>query len=332
MKEKVFRFFIAAFILAALLSGCGSDTGKQEEVESSKKTQETAENKKSKKSKKEEKSKKSKKEEKSKKSEKPKNTEETKERQEQDPGASVIPPYEIKQTFYEEMHADDGVLIWRDELFQPVFSGGSKAAKKMNAVFEKDIPDTLSLDDPSLILDMYYTGQGSVYEETNNGRVGGFRIEWKESFRHQNYISFVSYEEYDGLGTHGTLQRSGYTFDCASGDLLKLSDVLSLHSDQLTERIYQEYIAYHAALGDGFDMLAQGIYEGGYDEYWADSVRKQCGEDAVFWLADDGLHIYFHQYTFFYAIGESELVIPYERSDLLRPEFASSPSSSSPAP
>jgi hypothetical protein len=115
---------------------------------------------------------------------------------------------------------------------------------------------------------------------------------------------------------HGSFRSYGKTFNLETGKVLKVTDVLSIPNDLLADTLYREYIAYHAELGDGIDIIAQ---EGSY----INSVKEQCGEDAVFWLDNDGLHIFFHEYTFYYALGSSELVIPYTRNDLFRTPFRS---------
>ncbi|MDR1210338.1 MAG: tetratricopeptide repeat protein [Clostridiales bacterium] len=243
----------------------------------------------------------------------------------------IVPEYDIEQTYYDELRADDGVLIWRDESSQPVFAGDGARIRKMNAVFASEIPAGSTNGDSDWLLESYYSREGYTYEEANDGRVGGSAVTWEESWRKNQYISFVGSSEWDGLGPHGGFEYLGHTFDCETGESLSISDVLSVGADNLADTLYQEYLSYHAALGDGYDIFAQGydgqLYSGSYNKYFVESVKEQCGENAVFWLAEDGVHIYFEQYTFYYAAGSSELVIPYFRFDLVRAPFASSPNS-----
>ncbi|MDR0814110.1 MAG: tetratricopeptide repeat protein [Oscillospiraceae bacterium] len=245
--------------------------------------------------------------------------------------ALIIPDYAIEQTYYNELRADDGVLLWRDELYQPVFAGSSERIRNMNAVFEGEIPTESTVGDSDELLASYYSREGYTYEEANYGRVGGLVTTWEECYRKNQYLSFIAEEDWDGLGPHPGFDLDGRTFDCETGAVLKLTDILSVSPDTLTDTLYQEYIAYHAALGDGLDILAQGyfgqLYNDSYYKYYVESVKEQCSEDSVFWLADDGIHIYFNQYTFDYATGSSELVIPYERFDLVRAPFAAAPNS-----
>jgi hypothetical protein len=172
----------------------------------------------------------------------------------------------------------------------------------MNAVFASEIPTKSTADDPDGLLKSYYSRSGYTYEDANIGRVGGLAVTGEESCRKGRYISFIGSSEWDGLGAHGGHDYAGHTFDCETGELLNISDILSIGADNLVYTLYREYISYHAALNDGYDVLAQGyseqLHSGDYNGYFVDSVKEQCGGNAVFWLADDGIHIYFRQYTF----------------------------------
>ncbi|WP_349943953.1 tetratricopeptide repeat protein [Lacrimispora sp. BS-2] len=240
----------------------------------------------------------------------------------------LIPEYEIKQTYYTELRADDGVLIWRDESNQPVFLGTGERITSMNAVFKDELPAESTMSDSEWLFESYYSREGYTYEEANNGRVGGSEITWKESYRKNQYLSFVGSSEWDGLGPHGGFDYLGHTFDCGTGKAMKISDLLLIDENQVQETLYNEYIAYQSSRGDDGKFLAeaaQGYDSGSYINYYVESVKEQCNPaNAVFWLAEDGVHIYFNQYTFYYAAGASELIIPYTRFDLLRAPFAES--------
>ena len=238
-----------------------------------------------------------------------------------DDGIDIIPEYKIKQTLYQQLRADDDVLLARNEVYQPVFTGEEANVRRMNEVFENDLVN-YNLEDFEYLSEAYNSREGYVYSEAQEGRVGGSMDIWEESFRMGQYISFVCYNNWDGLGAHGMYELSGRVFDVSNGNLLTIFDVLSTSKEYITEALYSEYIAYHSALGDGLDEMALGYENGEYNAYFEQSVKDQCGADAVFWLSDDGVHIYFHQYTFYYAIGASELVIPYDRSDLIKKPFA----------
>ena len=235
---------------------------------------------------------------------------------------AVIPEYTIEQTLYQEILAYDGVLLARNEYMQPVFAGDSNSVRKMNDVFVKEIRD-VNLDDFEWVIEDYESREGYVYEEAQHGRVGGYTKTCKESWRIDQYISFEAIGVWDGLGTHGGHDVSGYTFDAETGELLSIADILRIAPEDIKEVLYNEYVIYQAEQGYGLDSLALGYDEdGNYNDSYIESVKDQCGVSALFSLAADGVHIYFEEYTFFYAVGASELVIPYYRDDLLRAPFA----------
>ena len=234
----------------------------------------------------------------------------------------LIPEYTITQTLYQEICANDGVLLARNEYWQPVFVGNSNRVRKMNEAFSNDLAD-VNLDDFTYLPEFYDNREGYIYEDANKfGRVGGYLSEWEESWRKNQYISFAEYGEWDNLGVHGGMHRDGHTFDVESGKLLAITDILKITSSNIKEVLYNEYIAYHASLGDGFDEMARGDGSDSFSSIQVDAVKSQCGEDAIFWLSDDGVHIFFDEYTFSFADGATELLIPYDRSDLLRTPFA----------
>ena len=233
---------------------------------------------------------------------------------------AIIPEYTIEQTLYQEIRADDGVLLACNEYKQPVFVGDSKRIRKMNDVFMEEIHN-VNLDDFEWTVEAYESREGYVYEEAQYGRVGGYARTWEEGWRKNQYISFVAVGEWDGLGPHGGIDVWGNTFNAETGELLTIADVLRIAPENITEVLYNEYVAYQAILGNGLDRLALGLDGSSYTNY-VDSVKSQCGVDAVFSFAVDGVCIYFDQYTYDYATGLSELVIPYDRDDLLRAPFA----------
>ena len=233
----------------------------------------------------------------------------------------LIPEYEIRQTLYHEVRAGDGVLLARAECNQPVFLGDGENVIRMNKTFEEDL-DGFGFDDFEYLIDMYDNREGYVYDDARSGRIAGYSETWEESFRMNEFISFSAKCEWDGLGPHGGFEMTGRTFNARTGEELGIRDILKIPRNRIADTLYNEYVAYHYALNDGLDELALGYESGAYNTRHIESVKAQCGENAAFWLEDDGVHIFFEQYTFYYAVGASELVIPYSRTDLVREPFA----------
>ena len=230
----------------------------------------------------------------------------------------VIPMYEIRQTLNQEIRASDGILLARNEYHQPVFIGSNDRVHKMNRPFELDL-ENVTIDDFDYLQESYDNRIGYTYGEAQDGRVGGYAQRWEESYRKNQYISFKAYGEWDGLGAHGGYDISGRVFDARTGNVLILSDVLFVDLNTVGEILANEFVDQY------FDEAPNGDWHA-----W-DSFSKTTDYDTLvdkstlhlpFWLEDDGIHIFYEQYTFYYAYGYRELVIPYTRIDLVREEFS----------
>ena len=240
---------------------------------------------------------------------------------------SIMPVYDIQQTLYQELRGDDGKLIAYSEYNQPVFQGDSIRIQKMNEWFKQDTVG-VTIDNVFGGLLEPYNDREHIYNDVQSGAFGENSMQWEESYRTERYISFICYQTWYSFGAHGGFETYGRTFDLRTGDLLELSDILSISPEDQVDILYNEYIAYQSGIdeyGEYLAELAQGYENGQWSDmssqYWIDSVKEQCGENAVFCLADDGVNIFFHQYTFYYAVGASSLVIPYDRYDLLKDIF-----------
>nr|WP_288827911.1 tetratricopeptide repeat protein [uncultured Clostridium sp.] len=237
----------------------------------------------------------------------------------------IIPEYEIKQTYYNELRADDGVLIWQADINQPVFMGTGERVTSMNAVFEDELSAENKKSGSGWLLEDYSL-MGDIYEDVNNGRVGGTVIKWKESYCKNQYLSFVGSFERDEFGPLVGFDYLGHTFDCSTGKVMKISDILLIDENQVQETLYNEYIAYQSSRGDEGKFwveIAQGYTSGIYVDYYVESIKEKCDPaNVAFWLDADGIHIFYNRYTFYYEAGASELIIPYTRNDLFRIPFA----------
>jgi len=230
------------------------------------------------------------------------------------PSPTATPaPFEITQTLYEVFQADDGTLLMRNEWWQPVFSGGSPAATAINAVFTAERADDSEYagmaDSAKSDSDVYNM---MIQNAKDYSEVGGTYVKYDLTYADNGVYSFYAQEIWDYYGPHPYAYDLAHTFDAATGAELKITDVLSVDAGSFDETIYQEYLAYHA--NDSFHDLAVET---------PDAIKGIAPGDTVFYLAGDGVHICFGQYTFYYAAGSSELVIPYSRGDLLRAPFAS---------
>jgi hypothetical protein len=112
---------------------------------------------------------------------------------------------------------------------------------------------------------------------------------------------------------HPTQYAYGSTFDNRNGRTLQLTDVLKITPDTAP-----------AILAREFARQFPNPY-GPTDRWDAQSMAKLQGVSnwkLPYWLEKDGVHVYYGQYTFFYAYGARELIIPFGRKDLVQPLFA----------
>ena len=215
---------------------------------------------------------------------------------------SVDARFAMEQTFYNEVRANDGVLLWMDSYWYPVFKGNSSAANKMNAVYASE--DQTANVDANDLLQSYYSKQGYTYEEANDGRVGGMQVTTSVTYNKDDIVSFLHDNEWDGLGPHGEVDFSGHTFNIATGDELKLTDVLKVNAANVSDILSKEFLSEYT-IDDDMDS----------------SLREASTLDIPFWLENDGVHIFYGPYTFYYAFGSREIVIPYSRADLIKEMF-----------
>jgi tetratricopeptide (TPR) repeat protein len=246
-----------------------------------------------------------------------------------------LAPFDLVTIYDETFFAENGEQQGEVKLIRPVFRSNYKFADTFNAEFG-DQTSPLNTEEVRSLYASDFEASEEFAQPSGEYWTGGYGLGYggffyentcEVSYNNGSIVSFKGYDSTMSAGAaHPLSDVYGKTFDLANGKVMTMSDILLISNDRLMDTLYKEYIAYHAALGDGYDILAQGyhgeMYSGSYNNYYVESVKEQCGENAVFWLADDGIHIYFHQYTYNYAIGASELVIPYTRFDLIRAPFA----------
>ncbi len=225
-----------------------------------------------------------------------------------------IPAYQIKQT-YREFTANNGNVVAVADWWMPEFSGSSTQVQKMNNFFTSRLNSSDIMKSFETDLAGYNSDPNAFPGNfINEGISSTYEIKWSGTYSHAPYVSFTASDFVYYVGAiHPLSATYGVTFDVRTGDELKITDVLKISSSSMTETLYQEYLNYYSAKSADIAQLAREN---------PDSVKEQLGEDAVFWLAEDGVHISFHQYTFYYAVGQTELVIPYSRTDLIAEPFA----------
>lgn len=224
-----------------------------------------------------------------------------------------VPDYETKTIAYDELIASDGTLIANVSYTAPVYEGDGEVANMLNSMFA-NLAAEYPISEFQSSLDSYEAGDAYIKEMSGMGMWGTNESTASETYRNEQYVSFNIYTYWFGYGAHGGNIFDGITIDVTTGQTLTLADVLTLDPDTMAQTIYDEAYAYFSASEHHYAELM-------IEESYIDGFLEKCGEDAEFWLASDGVHIYFEQYTFFYAAGSAEFVIPYTRTDLIREDF-----------
>ena len=241
-------------------------------------------------------------------------------------------PFEIITIYDTALYAPNGEEIGHVASRRPVFDSGYRYADRFNECFgeflapltEQEVQEHYRvIMDEAVRFAQDQEAMGNAYAYSLG--YGGFYFDdaCQVAYYDGTYVSFVvsSGGFYTGAA-HGWYYANGYTFNLATGDILSLSDVLAVDADTVGEKLANEFIVQYA------DDSPSGDWH-----YWDSTFRRTDYDQLVaastldiqFSLGDDGIHIYYEQYTFYYAYGARELVIPYARFDLVRPPFAVQP-------
>lgn len=232
---------------------------------------------------------------------------------------NVYAPWEIITIFDGELTDSRGTHLGNVILKRPVFQADYEHADKFNAAFNNLTfnPQLGKLTEPATAEAV----KGFFSEEVEEVRrflKEGYRDmaffysreEWQQIYRIGPIVSFQCRSEVMRCGAarpDGVIYSR--TFNLETGEVLQLSDLLLISPEQQVETIYKEHV----------DYLQRHSYDDwicDYDSYYISDIKRQCGEDVVFWLEEDGIHINF---LVIWAKGDEELIIPYIRSDLVQP-------------
>lgn len=232
---------------------------------------------------------------------------------------NVYAPWEIITIFDGELTDNAGTDLGTVILKRPVFQADYEYADKFNAAFNNLTfnPQLGKLTEPATaeaVKEFFSEEVTEVRRFLKEGdREMAFfysREEWQQTFRIGPIVSFQCRSEVMRCGAarpDGVIYSR--TFNLETGEVLQLSDLLLISPEQQVETIYKEHVDYLQR--HSYD---DWVYD--YDSYYISDIKRQCGEDVVFWLEEDGIHINF---LVIWAKGDEELIIPYTRSDLLQP-------------
>lgn len=218
---------------------------------------------------------------------------------------NVYTPWEIITIFDGRLTESDGTLLGDVKLHRPIFQSDYEHAKKFNAEFEALTfnPQLGKLTKPTNA----ETVKEFFSEEVDYGYFYSSE-EWQLSYRNGPIVSFTGLSDVMRSGAvRPSCESYARTFNLETGEVLELMDILLIHPGQQVETIYKEIVEHLVTEGD--DYLLD-------DPFAVEEIKDQCGDDIVFWLEEDGVHLYFY---LGWAMGDIELLIPFTRTDFVQP-------------
>ncbi|WKY45131.1 DUF3298 domain-containing protein [Eubacteriaceae bacterium ES2] len=127
------------------------------------------------------------------------------------------------------------------------------------------------------------------------------------TYNSHNLISITqeNYTFYGGI--HPNTETTSNTFNVKTGEEVTLGDLLSIDSSDISSQLTKE-----------FENLKTS--DSRYSDLDLSKVSSLLNANSAYYLNDKGLCIYFNQYAVAsYATGMIKVIIPYTRSDLLKP-------------
>jgi hypothetical protein len=215
--------------------------------------------------------------------------------------------WDMKVAVDAQLVGSDGAQIGAVTFTRPVASGDSAAAEAANAVY-----DALEERMRAFMADTlaeYDAGKPDAMHLSVSRGVGcAYKVSCDAALAAGDVVSFVSREEYSNFGYKANEHVYAHTFIVNQGREADISDFLAVDEANVHDTLLAEYkrVFDRAGMGEFKDAWLMGIYD-------------ESGLDAVFWLAEDGVHVYFNQ-----PPGQGapalDVVVPYYRRDLVRPD------------
>jgi hypothetical protein len=216
------------------------------------------------------------------------------------------PAVEIRQTIKEELKSDNGTLLCVIDYSRPVFTGSSKADKKIEQAYVKEEKRVIKKANQLKRKAEEEYARASTAGEKFIGPAY-YQVKAVETSDKHNVISFLSQGSEYEFGAHPVEWREGNTFSLKTGKKLRVDDVLAVNKNNAADIIFREFNL----------VFGSKMIEGSEKSAW-----EQSGLNAVFALQNDGVHIYYDQDTIYHAFGIPDLIIPYSRTDLVKAPFA----------
>lgn len=194
---------------------------------------------------------------------------------------------------------DNGRVYAKTDFTIPQLKSGDIAALKINQEIHNTFQDENSNADEMFALDEYEL----EFENDEYGHpVYTHELKYEISYYSDNYLCLLLLGSSFGGGAHSLPFRYTKIFDMKTGNLISLSDLVSVDNDTLNSRV-----------AEAFRILVEAEPE----EYYANAATEVMKEDYAssddYYLTENGVTFFYYPYAMsYYARGFVEVCIPFE--------------------
>lgn len=219
------------------------------------------------------------------------------------------------KTDFKEAKTDTATGVKLSDVYYkiPVFNGETTAGKAISAAYLKMESEwkTKSISSMAEYLDDPVRRASS----STMAYVNEDKVDMYISYYDNNLITITqNHFTYYG-GPHGYNEKISHTFNLTTGQEINKNDFFCITDEtvlraKLTDEFSKKY--YSATTQNGSTSRISDVD--------LKDVNEKVLTDAVYTLTDNGLSVLFNQYDVAcYASGQIEIIIPYTRTDLLKP-------------
>lgn len=224
----------------------------------------------------------------------------------------------MEKTVDETWRSPDEKLYGVYYVERPVCSGSSALSEAINSEFDRRARDFSESEQGEM-------GPAAIYERIKgnswfpaDGEFYAHSLSASKTYEGRGVISFrvVDYSDIC-VAVHPFTKVDCVNFDLSTGKLLSLAEVLSVDESNVSDVLYNEM------LNGGLYVLSEEVFASaaGVSAY-EQNFKYASTLETPFYFSSDGIHVVYGEYTAAYAVGITELIIPYSRTDLIRSPYA----------